>query len=376
MAFTSQGQTLIVLTDDGQVEVWGTHESVSLHAYQLHPAMKYPMVLAPNGTWIASACEDGTVRLGDARTGNMSKMVRPVETTASIMFTSSGKEVMTISYDCVLNIWNVETGCLLWCFDGNTDRVVSAGLLSDNRWVAIAAYETMRFWDLQDHVILQAFAGHSEHIRAVAMSSDGLTVAVASLDKTLRLWDAEPCTLGAYSAQAMRSVDWLIFSPNSELVASGSCDHTVHLWSAAMGMFLQAYAHTKYATSAAFSSDSQRLATTTIDRIIRIWDCTSGAILQQLDYNPASFDAAIDMNGLPTFNIEFNSFPMDCINFDETTCDPLERIQYHRPWIIFDGKKVLWLPVTYSPHHFLVRGCIAVIGCYTGQLLFLNFESS
>lgn len=139
----------------------------------------------------------------------------------------------------------------------------------------------------------------------------------------------------------------------------------LRLWHIATVSVLQTYVHSDCLTSATFSSDSQRLATYTADGTIRIWDRVTGICFQAFDHNSPSLDDVLRINGLPPLNKFHRRFLMNS--------GTSRRIQYLHPWIIFHGKKVLWLPLIYRPRKFASSGSIAVIGCYTGQLIFLNF---
>lgn len=64
-------------------------------------------------------------------------------------------------------------------------------------------------------------------------------------------------------------------SPDGTRVATASLDRTVKLWDAASGQELLTLRHPDQVHGVAFTSDGRRLATAGGDRTIRIWDATA-----------------------------------------------------------------------------------------------------
>lgn len=124
--------------------------------------------------------------------------------------------------------------------------------------------------------------GHTSSVPTVTFSPDGTLIASGSLDKTIKLWSAasgkELKTLHGHT-DAVNSV---AFSPDGKTLVSCSVDE-VKLWDVASGRELRTFSeHTNNVLSVAFSPDGRTLTSCGVDGVVKLWNVASEHSLKTL----------------------------------------------------------------------------------------------
>jgi eukaryotic-like serine/threonine-protein kinase len=119
--------------------------------------------------------------------------------------------------------------------------------------------------------------GHSGPVTSVAFSPDDRLLASGSADQTIKLWSTtsgkEVLTLKGHTGR----VNSVGFSPDGKRLISGSADKTARIWDTTTGQpLLSLDGHAAAVSGVAFSPDGQHVASGSEDKTVRVWEVDTG----------------------------------------------------------------------------------------------------
>ena len=236
------------------------------------------VAFSPNGTLLAGAASDGTIRLWNTSTGApvgkaLTGHTGPVNTVA---FSPDGTRLATAGDDRTIRLWNLSTGTQVGAsFTGHTAGIGTVAFSPDGtRLASGSADTTVRLWSTSTHMQLgPALTGHVKTVRSVTFSPDGTRLASSSNDGTIRRWN--PTTGAEIGAPLTGHTSWvesIAFSPDGSKLVSASDDKTLRLWSVATGQQIgSVFNATAPVSAVAFSPDGTRFASGADDHTVRLW---------------------------------------------------------------------------------------------------------
>ncbi|KAA8641922.1 uncharacterized protein ATNIH1004_010861 [Aspergillus tanneri] len=131
---------------------------------------------------------------------------------------------------------------------------------------------------------LQTLEGHSGTVWSLAFSPDGQVLASGSYDSTINFWDPITGELQQTIKGHSDLVRSLAFSADGKVLASCSDDRTIKLWNPTTGELQQTLeGHLDSVCSLSFSQDKPVLASGSNDKTIKLWDFTTGKLWQTLE---------------------------------------------------------------------------------------------
>ena len=232
------------------------------------------LAMNPNGTRLASANSDGTVRLFDATTGHELLSFKSHGTAAvGVAFSGDGRRLISAGRDTEVRSSDALTGQLSQTLLGHEHPIRTVAISPDGRFVASGGEETrIMLWDATTGRLNNILNRHVDFVNSVAFSPDGKLLASAGVDSNILLWEVETGKLLRTLRGHSGEINSIAFSRRG-LLASGGADRQIRIWNVETGQQVQALqGHQAAIRTVAFSPNGQFLASAGEDARNIIWN--------------------------------------------------------------------------------------------------------
>ncbi|KAL6816933.1 WD40-repeat-containing domain protein [Trichoderma camerunense] len=252
---------------------------------------------SPDSQTLASASEDGMIRLWDVTTGTHRQTLKGhSERVTEIFFAPDGRLITTASNDHTIRLWDATTGSLQQTLvgegslftevnmeDDGLPRIDAVVFSPDGHLAAsILTNNTIRIWDTRTGASQQTLKDYNGLVTAVKFSSNNRLIALLLNDGSVQLWDIKGICLQTIKYN-IHSSNAVVFSPNSQLITSSVDDGTFYLWEVVTGSYDKVLKdHDAWASTASFSPNGELVAYVTYGGTVRLWNVTKGTHQQEL----------------------------------------------------------------------------------------------
>ncbi|MBC8232315.1 hypothetical protein H8E77_22440 [bacterium] len=132
--------------------------------------------------------------------------------------------------------------------------------------------------------LIRTLKGHEHWVWCLALTPDGKMLAGGSYDRTVRLWSLPDGKLIRTLTGHREPIWCLSITPDGKTLASGSLDKTVRLWSLPDGELIRTLeGHTKGVWCLSITPDGKILASGSYDKTVRLWSLPDGEFIKTLE---------------------------------------------------------------------------------------------
>lgn len=284
LAFSHDGRLLVTGSLDGSWEVWEVATAARVRRV-VTPSRVHALAVSRDGRLLCTGGMDGSVTLWDFASGELRSNLYSHDRPVSLVNFSADDGTLTSHGGSTIKKWDLRrrlpAGTVKSAADLSNLVAVSAdGLVAASATRALVSLDhSIRIVDAATGQVRRTLKGHEQPVTALAFSPAGPLIASGSWDTKVKLWswdtgDQMAPHLGEVN---VKGVSAIAAAPGGRLLASAGSGDTVRLWDLDSGEFSNALGkQSDRVYSVAFAPDNRTLATGGGDNRVRLWDVETG----------------------------------------------------------------------------------------------------
>ncbi len=219
--------------EDGRIAVWQPDQPVPALTFQGHTAPIVSLAISPDGTTLASASWDRTVRLWPLAGGALRVLEGHTQNVNGVAFAPDGRSLVSAGYDATIRIWPLS---------GNGEPAVTtvptalnAAVVASDGEIVAAGADGKLFFLAPNGDLRGSLEAAETPIISLAVSPDGALVAAAGIRGSVAIVDRKPRRIIRTLVGPGLPVWSVAFFPDSRTLLTGGTDRLVRRWNAESG---------------------------------------------------------------------------------------------------------------------------------------------
>jgi WD40 repeat protein len=269
--FSPDGELIASGGIDGRLKIWRSNGELVANIAAHQGAIRV-LRFSPDGQMIATGGEDSCFKLWQ-RDGSLIRTVNDFKGGIwRLEFSDYKPQIGTISMDRFAKIWTID-GQLVQSFEGKDDSQIegTTAISPDINMLAVGARNHhIQLWRRRNGLPFSRLKGHQSTIWGMAFSPNHQLLASGSDDGVVKLWNNQGKllhTLGRLQGAATV----LVFSSDNQFVAAAGSDQRIWVWHVDGRLVATLENSGNAVWDLAFSPDGQMLASADADKQVHLW---------------------------------------------------------------------------------------------------------
>lgn len=288
--------------NDGTARSWQWRPQPSLNTWDTEQGELYAIAIDPEEKWLVTGDSKGDLVVWTLPSKQKIRILNNAhkDGITQLAVSPNGSLLASASHDGTIKLWDTKTFKTPRVLIGHKDSVYSVDFSPDGRYLASASYDgRIGLWVLEtgDKTF---FSAHKPKAYRIAFSPDGQLLASGGADSHVILWRVTSGKLEKIRSLsgAGGEVFWVAFSPDGKTLVSTGRDQAVRFWDVMTGKILKSlYGHENTVYRGAFSPYGGQLATVSGDHTLRFWDAERRQALLTLNLQAWIWDFSWSRTG-------------------------------------------------------------------------------
>ncbi|HMO15164.1 MAG TPA: PQQ-binding-like beta-propeller repeat protein [Pirellulaceae bacterium] len=258
---------------DATVRMWDAN-SASLRYVLDFPDAVFSVAFAPDGSQFAVACRIGFIRICDTETGERIRdLPAGFNPALSLSYHPDGNYLVS-GHERMITIWNTVDGKKIQSYEGHDDLVRSVAYSPSGNAILTASMDgTIKVWEADTRELKKSWKLEGDHFSSAQFHPDETKFVAGTNNGWIKIYEIDQEEPALRFHQDGGSVSSVSFSPDGRTGLSSLWDGSMTLWDSKTGERLTRWiGHQQSAFNSKFAGSGSRVYSAAEDGTIKFWD--------------------------------------------------------------------------------------------------------